>query len=109
MRADTPEAPDLANSVNGTRKLTAWRQLAVWWAAASRSTHWEAVANATRCPAWQARMANPIAKWVALLPFPWVGSMALRRVRGRSSQVEGACRRRCARALRAPPGNPPKP
>jgi len=51
----------LANSVNGTRKLTAWRQLAVWWAAASRSTHWEAVANATRCPAWQARMANPIA------------------------------------------------
>jgi hypothetical protein len=29
----------------------------VWWAAASRSTQCAAVANATRCPAWQARMA----------------------------------------------------
>jgi hypothetical protein len=30
------------------------------------------------------------------------GSGALRRVRSRSSQVKGACGRRCARALRAP-------
>src|SRR4051794_16679690 len=37
-------------------------------ASASRSTHWEAVANRTRCPAWQARMASPIARWV--LPVP---------------------------------------
>jgi hypothetical protein len=29
--------------------------------------------------------------WAALLLFLWVGSGALRRVRGRSSQVKGAC------------------
>ena len=38
----------------------------------------------------------------ALLLFPWVGSGALRRVRGRSSQVKGACGVAAARALRAP-------
>ena len=39
---------------------------------------------------------------LALLLFPWVGSGALRRVRGRSSQVKGACGVAAARALRAP-------
>jgi hypothetical protein len=38
----------------------------------------------------------------ALLLFLWVGSGALRRVRGRSSQVKGACGVAAARALRAP-------
>jgi len=38
----------------------------------------------------------------ALLLFPWVGSGSLRRVRGRSSQVKGACGVAAARALRAP-------
>jgi len=35
----------------------------VWWSA-SRSTHSAAVANWTRCPAWQVRIAMPVAKWV---------------------------------------------
>ena len=39
----------------------------------------------------------------ALLLFPWVGSGALRRVRGRSSQVKGAWRRRCREGACAPP------
>ena len=39
---------------------------------------------------------------LALLLFLWVGSGALRRVRGRSSQVKGACGVAAARALRAP-------
>ena len=38
------------------------------WASASLSTHWLAVANSTRCPAWQPRIASPIARWV--LPVP---------------------------------------
>jgi hypothetical protein len=37
-------------------------------AAASRSAHCDAVANRTRCPAWQARIAIPVARWV--LPVP---------------------------------------
>ena len=40
----------------------------------------------------------------ALLLFPWVGSGALRRVRGRSSQVKGAWRRRCREGAARPPG-----
>ena len=40
----------------------------------------------------------------ALLLFPWVGSRALRRVRGRSSQVKGAWRRRCREGAARPPG-----
>jgi len=39
----------------------------------------------------------------ALLLFPWVGSGALRRVRGRSSQVKGAWRRRCREGAARPP------
>jgi len=40
---------------------------------------------------------------LALLLFPWVGSGALRRVRGRSSQVKGAWRRRCREGAARPP------
>ena len=40
----------------------------------------------------------------ALLLFMWVGSGALRRVRGRSSQVKGAWRRRCREGAARPPG-----
>jgi hypothetical protein len=39
-----------------------------WWASARRVTHSAAVAKATRCPAWHARMARPVARWV--LPVP---------------------------------------
>jgi hypothetical protein len=39
----------------------------------------------------------------ALLLFLWVGSGALRRVRGRSSQVKGAWRRRCREGAARPP------
>jgi hypothetical protein len=35
-----------------------------WWAEARRSTHCAAVANATRCPAWQARIFSPIDRCV---------------------------------------------
>ncbi len=35
-----------------------------WWAAPRRATHSDAAANNTRCPAWQARMSNPIARRV---------------------------------------------
>ena len=38
------------------------------WASPRRSTHSAAVANATRWPAWQARIEIPIARWV--LPVP---------------------------------------
>lgn len=38
------------------------RRVPLWWAAARRSTHCEAVANRTRWPAWQARIAIPIAR-----------------------------------------------
>jgi len=40
----------------------------------------------------------------ALLLFLWVGSGALRRVRGRSSQAKGAWRRRCREDAARPPG-----
>ena len=46
---------------------SAWRR--PWaWASARRATHSAAVANATRWPAWQARMDRPMARWV--LPVP---------------------------------------
>ena len=44
-----------------------WRRPASW-AAPRRSTHCAAVANATRCPARQARMPRAMERW--LLPVP---------------------------------------
>src|SRR5262249_27698759 len=57
----------------------------LWWASARRATHSAAVAKATRCPAWQARMARPVAR--GGLPVPGgpgetTLSRAVRRVEG---------------------------
>jgi len=61
-------------------------------------SHHEPVAESGESPLrWTVRWDSP-----ALLLFPWVGSGSLRRVRGRSSQVKGACGVAAARALRAP-------
>ena len=55
---------------SGTRPSlvsSSWSRPA-WWASARRATHSAAVANAVRCPAWQARTPSPTARWV--LPVP---------------------------------------
>jgi hypothetical protein len=63
----------------------------VWWAAASRSTHWLAVANSTRCPAWQARIPSPIARMLlCLVKPPWSGCAGLSGQRRRSLAVTGS-------------------
>jgi hypothetical protein len=77
---------DVSNLVDDHQWVTSEpRQLAcnrpAWWVTASRSTHWLAAANRARCPAWQARIASPVAKSV----FPLPGWMA------RDRNIFGRC------------------
>ena len=57
--------PGLGSGPGGAARLGVGRRGGL---PASRSTHSLAVANSTRCPPWQARMARPVARWVFPVP-----------------------------------------
>jgi hypothetical protein len=67
FEGDVADLVDDQERVAPSRTSSCW-SLPAWWASASRATHSLAVANRTRCPAWQARIAIPMARWV--LPVP---------------------------------------